>query len=250
MSSKKGYQDVRRYYVQSILPGYSGKVEQKNESSTSGKVVERIQQEGKTWKQKSIVVYVPVVITETNVSDSEHKYKISIPTNRNIFISPNSGKSQDVLGQVAHLDKETIRDTSGLHMVYGIPKAGSSALPPVVVDTMERAVTYIYGRVLGLVARAVERKLHFTGKGEELQETTQDDGQRDSIPPTLLDVGEPKEGARGTAVRRQVRAKRQAESSPILDDKNGKILGERPEDGEDQLGRIRYDTSKGEFTKG
>lgn len=232
---KKGLDNARKHYVQSVLSGFSGNVQPENKNDDSEKSNVKQYNSPFFWQQKSYVLYVPVVITETNVSDTEYTYKVSVPTNLELSLSPYKPKSKSLSGQAFSMAKETDRDTSGIYLVYGIPEAGSNSLPPASINPIRESVPYLFSRLLGQAHRAIEHIIQFSGKGQKLQEGTKNPGLSKEVSPTPKDLGANKKRGRGGKIRKQIRLEGQAESSPILDDTNGKILGERPGDGTDRL---------------
>lgn len=242
---KKGNQDVRRYYVQSALSGFGIEAKQEDKSSDSGKTSAAKEVSPFFWQQKEYIVYVPVIIKQTDVSDGKYKYEIRIALDVDVPISPHKPKSKSLTGQVFNLAQETKRDNGRIHLVYGIPDKRGDTLPPTIVDTMDKAIAHVYGRVLGYVARAIECTLHFSGKGQELQTSSDDNGKRASISPTSENLGTDKKSRRSGSIRGKVHAEEEAKTPPILDEKNGSLLGERPGDGQDKLGGIPDDTFEG-----
>jgi len=238
MSTERKLQNARRFYVQSALSGFGVAAKQTNEDSDGNKKGEQEEISPFFWEQKSYVVYVPVVITKTDVSNSKYYYDVQIPINRDVSLTPNNAKSKNLLGQAFSLVKETSRDASKIHMVYGISEAGSGPLPPTVVDTVDKSIAHVYGRVLGFVARAIECTLHFSGEGQKLQARSRDNNVGTEITPPRKDLGKHQASGRSDKIRKQVRTKGQAEDPPILDESDRTVLGERQRNGEDQLGRM------------
>jgi len=250
MSKKGKTQDVRRFYVQSALSGFGSPDKQTNEDSSSKAQVIPPAQSPFFWQQKRYIVYVPVIVTETSVSSSQYEYKVSVPTNIDFSLSPYKPKSKNLSGQAYSVAKETNVDNSGLYLVYGVPTSGSDTLSPIAVNPIRDAVPYIFSRVLGQVSRAIEHILYFSGKGEKLQASPDDSRQRSSVTPTPKDLGTDKVTRRGSKVRKQVRVEGQTKDPPSVDETNGKILGERPENGADKLGGISDDPFEGSALAG
>jgi len=250
MSTERKLQNARRFYVQSALSGFGVEAKPANEDSDGNKKGKSEEISPFFWEQKSYVVYVPVIITKTDVSNGQYHYDIQIPINRDVSLSPNNAKSKNLSGQAFSLVKETSRDASKIHMVYGIPEAGSNPLPPTVVDTVDKSIAHIYGRVLGFVARAIECTLQFSSEGQKLQARARDNKVGTGVTSLPESVGRHPSKGRGSKVRQQVRSEGQAEDPPILDEKDGAVLGERPRNGEDKLGGMDRDTFAGTGLEG
>jgi len=250
MSTERKLQNARRFYVQSALSGFGVEAKPANEDSDGNKKGKSEEISPFFWEQKSYVVYVPVIITKTDVSNGQYHYDIQIPINRDVSLSPNNAKSKNLSGQAFSLVKETSRDASKIHMVYGIPEAGSDPLPPTVVDTVDKSIAHIYGRVLGFVARAIECTLQFSGEGQKLQARIRDNKVGSGVTSLPKDLGKHPSKGRGSKVRGKVRAEGQAEDPPILDEGDRSILGIGQGNGEDRLGGLGRNYTEGNALEG
>lgn len=249
--SKKGLQNVRRSYVQSALSGFNVDVQQRKEDSDSRENKPTKKEVNPFfWQQKKYVLYVPVIIEQVDVSGNDYKYKISVPTNLNLSLSTYKPQGKNLSGQAFSLDAETKQDKSGIYLVYGIPKEGSDTLSPASINPIRDAVPYLFSRILGHTHRAIERIIYFSGKGKKLQAGTDDTGECETVTPTRENLGGYKTTRRGDKVRREIRSKGQAEGSPVVDEKNGSLLGERQEDGNGRLVGVGEDPFTGTGLEG
>jgi len=202
----------RKQYSQAVLSGWGANLQSGKESSDNPQSNNQTVGEvpAKFWEQKQHILFIPVVIKQVELSNSEYQCEISIPLDVDVPVRVHRARSEKMSQFTTYILKEKVQDkTPPIRMVSRISEEGVNPLSPIVDADLGQILAYVYSRVLGFSNRAVRCFVHES----QDQKNNVNEGVSSESPSTPKDLGEHTKGGRSKEVRGKIRLEKGAKDS-------------------------------------
>lgn len=239
MSGKVKNKDVKAIARQFVLSGLSGIMEPReiySDGSTQQLGRKENDTKGPDWQQKTYQATVSFIIEETGLAGDKHEYRVRLNDDAHLLVTTYSARSKKATSPTVAIPQKKGKDTT-LALVYGVHKEGPGTLAHPTGQEGIRIAANIYSFLLGQIDNAIQYRLHQL-KG---QETTDDTGERYSSSLLRKDVGGHKKTGGGKEIRPKVLSEALPETTPILVEAIGALLGDGHPDYQDRIKRVGDD---------
>lgn len=240
MSNKGNVNNARRLYRQQVLSGFEHIYQPKDEDGNSSQDEQGGEEKlpSKFWQSKAHQISIKLIIEKVGTSGDEHKFRIRLNDDTDIFVSTYAKQSKRVSKETATIPGKGNGKTVSLPMVYGIQQSGNRALSPTDGHSLPEAIAQLYSFLLVNLDRTIERII----LEQENTSANDDTGKRvqGDEPPKKLGTNKAK--GRRSKVLSEVRDEAIPEVSPQVVETYGEILGERLSDIENRLGTVGNNT--------
>jgi hypothetical protein len=229
MTTEHG-ENAKSGYYQLTLSGFQGALQPANKDSEGDKREPKTT-EPKTafWQKSEYIVFIPFIVKQVSISDSELRYKLQVDCNIDILIAPRPKRGQVDVEQIAYIPHTETKRPTALPLVSRISTIGMSTFSFADGLSIYEGIAHVFSGTMDKVNAALQCIIL---KSEKTKARIVDSGKRVESTPTPKGIRANKKKGRSAPLRAQVLPENEAEATPTLAETNGEILGNRHENWE------------------
>jgi len=229
MTTEHG-ENVKGGYYQLTLSGFQGAIQPENENRQSDKGEQKTAQpDASFWEKNEYIVFIPFIVKQVSLSDSELRYKLQVDCNVDVFVTPRPKRGEVNVKQAVNIPHPQTKRPTSLPLVSRVSAIGMSPFSFADGCSVYESIAHVFSGTMDKINTALQCIIL---KSEKTPARIVDGGVSTESPPSPESIRTNKKKRRSAPLRAQVLPENQTEDSAIVAETNGQVLGDRHADWE------------------
>jgi predicted nucleotidyltransferase len=223
MTTEHG-KDVKSGYHQFVLSGFQGAIQPENENGQGNKGEQKTAKtDASFWKKNEYILFIPFVVKQVSVSDSELRYKLQVNSNIDILVATRPKRGEVDVKQITYIPHTKTKRPVSVSLVSRISAVGMSPFSLADGLPIYESIAHVFSGTMDKINTALQRIIQ---QSEKAPSRIVDSGVSTESPPAPKSGRTDKKKRRSATLRAQVLPENPPENPSVVAEVDGKVLGD------------------------